>query len=155
MKKIILAAIIALCSLGTAAAQNPGEWSVGPQVGIYTNTGWNGAVLGIGAQARYAIDSHWRVQPSVTAILKKHCSLDIAADVHYLFNLTNRWLIYPQAGLSANDLGEWSCGINLGVGTEFPIATNWDLNAGVKWMLQTHKYAKNPLIIGVGASYKF
>ena len=71
------------------------------------------------------------------AICKKFCSVDISADVQYLFNIAPDWHIYPQAGLSANDIGGWSCGINLGGGADFSVARNWDLSAGFKWMIQT------------------
>ncbi len=155
MKKIILAAVVALFATFSASAQDSGQWGVGPQVGIYTNTGWSGAVLGVGVQGRYAFADNWRVQPAITAILKKFCSVDISADVQYLFDLTPGWKIYPQAGLSANDLGDWSCGVNLGAGTDFSLTPDWDLSAGFKWMIQTHRYWKNPIIINIGATYKF
>ena len=75
--------------------------------------------------------------------------------MQYLFPLTKGWKIYPQAGLSANDLGGWSCGIDLGAGTEFNLTRHWDLNAGFKWMIQTAAYHKNPIVISIGAAYKF
>lgn len=38
-------------------------------------------------------------------------------------------LAYLSAGgLSANDIGGWSCGINLGGGADFSVARNWDLS---------------------------
>ena len=155
MKKILLAAIAALCMAGAASAQDRGGWGIGPQIGVYTNTGADGAIFGIGAAARYGITDAWRVQPAVTFLCKKYCSVDISADVQYLSKVASFWTVYPQAGLSANDIGDWSCGINLGAGTDFAIARNWDLSAGFKWMVQTRKYAKNPIIINVGATYKF
>lgn len=81
--------------------------------------------------------------------------MDISADVQYLFQISDSWTLYPQAGLSANDIGDWSCGINLGGGADFAVARNWDISAGFKWMIQTHQYWKNPIIINIGAAYKF
>ena len=155
MKKIIFTAIVALFAVGAVSAQERGKWGVGPQIGIYTNTGADGAIFGVGAQGRYSITDHWRIQPSITALCKKGCSVDIAGDAQYLFGLTKGWSIYPQAGLSVNDLGAWSLGVNLGAGTDFAVARNWDLSAGFKWMVQTRSGWKNPIVINIGATYKF
>lgn len=155
MKKILLTSVIALFALVTASAQDRGNWGVAPQIGIYTNTGAQGAIFGIGAAARYSITDNWRVQPSITALCKRGCSVDISADAQYLFPVADGWKIYPQAGISANDIGGWSAGINLGGGADFEVADNWDLSAGFKWMIQTAKWHKNPIIINIGATYKF
>ena len=117
MKKIILLTIAALCAFTAVSAQDKGNWGVGPQIGIYTNTGADGAIFGIGATGRYSFTDTWRIQPSLTALCKSGCSVDIAADVQYLFEVASSWDVYPQAGLSANDIGGWSCGINLGART--------------------------------------
>ena len=155
MKKIILLTIAALCAFTAVSAQDKGNWGVGPQIGIYTNTGADGAIFGIGATGRYSFTDTWRIQPSLTALCKSGCSVDIAADVQYLFEVASSWDVYPQAGLSANDIGGWSCGINLGAGTDFNVARNWDLSAGFKWMIQTAKWHKNLIIINIGATYRF
>ena len=60
MKKIIFTAIVALFAVGAVSAQERGKWGVGPQIGIYTNTGADGAIFGVGAQGRYSITDHWR-----------------------------------------------------------------------------------------------
>ena len=71
------------------------------------------------------------------------------------------WHIYPLAGISANDIGDWSCGINLGGGADFSITRNWDVSAGFKWMIQTAKdyvpgfvKRRNPIVINIGATYR-
>lgn len=155
MKKILLLLLGAMFLTGAASAQDKGKWALGPQIGVYTNAGANGAIFGVGAVSRYAITDVWRLQPAVTFLCKDNCSVDISADLQYLFHPTRFWKLYPQVGLSANDIGEWSCGIDVGAGTDFSIARNWDLSAGFKWMIQTHKDWKNPIIINVGATYKF
>ena len=155
MKKILLTVVAALCMAGAASAQDKGKWALGPQIGVYTNTGGDGAIFGVGAVARYTFTDRWRIQPAVTFLCKKHCSVDISADMQYIFHPARFWKLYPQLGLSANDIGDWSCGINVGAGTDFSIARNWDLTAGFKWMIQTHKNWKNPIIISLGATYKF
>lgn len=155
MKKMFFAAIVALFAVTTVSAQTPGNWAVGPKIGVYTNTGADGAIFGIGASGRYSFTDNWRMESGIMAICKKFCSVDISADVQYLFNIAPDWYIYPQAGLSANDIGGWSCGINLGGGADFSVARNWDLSAGFKWMIQTAEYHKNPILINIGATYKF
>ena len=147
MKKILLTAMAALFAVGAVSAQDKGKWALGPQIGVYTNTGADGAIFGVGALARYSFTDRWRIQPAVTFLCKKYCSVDISADMQYLFHPARFWTLYPQVGLSANDIGDWSCGINLGAGTDFNITRNWDISAGFKWMVQTHKYWKNPIII--------
>lgn len=155
MKKLLLTAIIACFSFRVASAQEPGMLAVGPRLSFYTHAGTSGALLGVGAIGRYSFTDHWRVEPGLTALCEKGCSIDLNADVHYLFWLASVWSIYPAVGLSANDIGTWSCGINLGAGTDFEVARNWDVTAGVKWMVQTAKYHHNPLAITIGATYKF
>ena len=91
----------------------------------------------------------------MTALFKSGTSVDISADLHYVFDMTNEWKVYPLAGISANDIGSWSMGINFGAGTDYQIAENWDLTAGIKWMVQTAKWHKNPIIISFGGNYRF
>ena len=52
--------------------------------------------------------------------------------------------------------------INLGGGADFSITRNWDVSAGFKWMIQTAKdyipgfvKRKNPIVINIGATYRF
>ena len=104
MKKMFFAAIVALFAVTTVSAQTPGNWAVGPKIGVYTNTGADGAIFGIGASGRYSFTDNWRMESGIMAICKKFCSVDISADVQYLFNIAPDWHIYPQAGLSANDI---------------------------------------------------
>ena len=63
--------------------------------------------------------------------------------------MADRWNIYPLAGISVNDFGDWSAGINLGAGFDYAVADRWDITAGLKYMIETHKNWSNPLIISV------
>ena len=162
MKKIFLTVIVVLLAVTTVSAQYKGDWGVGPKIGVYTNAGADGAIFGIGAAGQYSITDNWRVAPSILALCKTGCSVDISADVQYLFNIAPDWHIYPLAGISANDIGDWSCGINLGGGADFSITRNWDVSAGFKWMIQTAKdyvpgfvKRRNPIVINSGATYRF
>lgn len=155
MKKIIFSVIIALFAVSAASAQYRGDWGVSPKIGIYTNAGADGAIFGLGVGGQYSFTDNWRVAPSIIALFKDHCSIDFSADVQYLFNVARDLHVYPQAGISANDLGGWSAGFNLGAGAEYAVADNWDVSAGFKWMIQTAKYHKNPIVINIGATYRF
>lgn len=131
------------------------RWAVGPQIGIYMNTDMDGAVFGVGAYGRYSITNHWRVQPAVTALFESGCSVDISADIQYLFGVARRWDVYPQVGVGANDFGDWSCGIDFGVGTDFAVSRRWDVTASFKWIIQTASNRNDPFLINIGASYRF
>lgn len=132
-----------------------GRWAVGPQFGIYTNTDTGDAVFGVGAVVRYDITQRLRVQPAIMALCKEHCSVDISGDLQYLFRVAQWWTLYPQVGIGGNDFNGWSFGVDLGVGTDFAIARRWDLTAAFKWIVQTDKGRKNPMLISVGAAYRF
>lgn len=48
-----------------ASAQDKGDWTLGPTLNIYAHTG-DGAVVGIGASARYNILDALRIEPGLT-----------------------------------------------------------------------------------------
>jgi len=155
MKKILFSAIIALFAISAASAQEQTKWGVGPKISVYTHTGFDGAIFGVGAIGRYSFTDHWRVEPAIVALCRKGCSVEITADVHYLFRLTDGWKIYPAVGVGVSDMGPCAFGIDLGVGTDFRLSNRWDLTAGVKWMPVFKKYRKNPIAFSIGGVYKF
>ena len=155
MKKILFYAIVECFAICASSAQDQGNWAVGPRIGIYTHAGTEGAIFGIGAIGRYSITDKWRVEPGITALCEKGCSVDINADLQYQFRIARVWSIYPAVGVSGNDIGGWSFGVNIGAGTDFTITRRWDVSAGFKWMLQTAEHHKNPLVITIGTTYKF
>ncbi len=155
MKKILFSAVIALFAISAASAQELTKWGVGPKIGVYTNTGGDGAIFGIGAMGRYSFAENWRVEPSIMALCRKGCSVEIAADVHYLFRLTDGWNIFPAVGIGVTDMGVFAFGMDLGVGTDFRLSNRWDLTAGVKWMPVFKKIRKNPIAFSIGGVYKF
>ena len=95
------------------------------------------------------------MEPALTFLCHSHCSIDLNCDVHYLFPVADGWKLYPLAGISLNDFGDWSAGINLGAGFDVTVADRWDVTAGLKYMIETHKYFDNPLVITIGGSYRF
>ena len=65
------------------------------------------------------------------------------------------WSVYPAVGFTANDIGKWAAGLNIGGGFDFEVARNWDLSAGLKWQPMFDDWRKNPVVISIGAAYKF
>ena len=45
--------------------------------------------------------------------------------------------------------------VNIGGGFDFEVARNWDLSAGLKWQPMFDDWRKNPVVISIGAAYKF
>ena len=143
--------VVALFAV-TASAQEPGGLTLGPRLGIYTNTG--DTVLGVGAVARYRFDSNLRLEPSITALLHKGCSVDISCDAHYVFDM-GVVRLYPAAGLTVNDIGKWAAGLNLGGGVDFDVANVVELTAALKWQAMFDDLRPNPVVLMIGANFNF
>ena len=150
MKKLLLSIVAVLCAV-TASAQEPGGWTLGPRLGIYTNVG--DTVLGVGAVGRYRFDNNWRLEPSITALLHKYCSVDISCDAHYVFDL-GVVRLYPAAGFTVNEIGMWAAGLNLGGGVDFNVANVVELTAALKWQAMFDERT-NPVVLMVGANFNF
>ena len=153
MKKILLTAIAALFVATAASAQDAGKWAVGPRMNIYTNTG--DGIVGLGAFARYSFTDNWRIEPSLTALLHRGCSIDLSVDAQYVFHVADKWDLYPAVGLTANDIGRWAAGLNIGGGFDFSVSRDWDISAGLKWQPMFDDIRPNPVVISIGACYRF
>lgn len=148
-------------SISVASAQEAGQWALGPRMGIYTNSG-EGAILGLGVYARYNLTDAWRLEPAVTVLFHSNCSVDINLDAHYLFEVARGWYLYPVLGVTVSDMvdewgweSQWAFGMNVGAGVDFRVARHWDLTAGVKWMPVFDADRRNPIVINLGAAYRF
>ena len=121
MKKLLLLLAAVVCISTTASAQDKGDWAIMPRINIYT--AWDAdTVFGIGAAARYNVLDQLRLEPALTLLCHDGCSIDLNCDVHYLFPVADRWNLYPLAGISVNDFGDWSAGIHLGAGFDYAVA---------------------------------
>ena len=40
-------------------------------------------------------------------------------------------------------------------GFDYNITSNWDISAGLKWQPMFDDWRKNPVVISIGAAYKF
>lgn len=155
MKKSILTLLLLLGTSLSLSAQNKGDWGFGPRISIYTNAGAAGAISGVGGTIRYSITDNWRIEPSVTALCRDFCSVDVSTDLHYLFRPSDTCNLYPMVGLSANDIFGWSCGFHLGGGIDVAIARHWDLTTDIRWVIQTAEYHRNPIVLNFGLIYRF
>lgn len=153
MKKVLLIALVALFTVTAASAQDKGKWALGPRMNVYTNAG--ATIVGLGAVGRYSFSENWRIEPSVMALLHSGCSLDISCDAQYVFHLSKDWKAYPSVGLTANEIGKWAVGMNIGGGVDYRISRDWDLTAGLKWQPMFSDWRKNPVVIQLGAMFHF
>ncbi len=160
MRKFIIAACLALVSMGSAFAQE------GKQAfGIHLNYGTEIESLGIGAKYQYNITDAFRLEPSINYFFGKNSvdMFDLNANVHYLFPIERSIRIYPLVGLTYSrwhaDLGDnvsWNkgyLGVNLGAGAEFDLDADWTMNFELKYQL-----VKNPAdqaVINLGIAYNF
>ncbi len=171
MKKILLITLAAVCAW-TASAQDNNyrnadnyrsgianragsdyRSAVGPRVNFYTNT--DDASVGIGAYYRYSFNEHWRIEPSIYVLTEKDSSVDINFDAHYVFLIADWWGVFPQVGVVANDIQDWAVGMSVGVGFDFNIAHRWNISPGLKYEPMFKSGRDNPLVVYVGAAYRF
>ncbi len=162
MKKLLLLVCAAVMSLSASA--QAGDKALGAQLvfGSETNS------FGLGVKGQYYFTDQLRGEASVDYFFKnKGVSMwDINANVHYLFDVADKFKVYPLAGLGYTN---WSykyefeglpvvegtvgrLAVNLGGGAEYALTDNVSVNAEAKWQI-VNNY--NQLVLGVGVAYKF
>ncbi len=159
MKKFIIAACLALVSLGTAFAQEGKQ-----ALGIHLTYGTEVESLGIGAKYQYNFTDAVRIEPSINYHFGKDNvdMFDFNANAHYLFNIDRGIQLYPLIGLTYArwhaDLGNdvsWNkgyLGVNLGAGADFAIDADWTVNFELKYQLVKDF---DQAVINVGVAYNF
>lgn len=160
MKKLLLIVAVVLFA-SSAMAQEKGEMAVGAKVVIGMGDSFTN--YGIGAKFQWNPANRVRIEPSVTYFIKKDyiSMLDVSANVHYLFSVGEKFIVYPLAGIGlwnakVSDDGfsysnnEFAFGI--GAGAEMPIADRWSLNAEYQYKIVTNM---NRSLISIGTNYKF
>ena len=166
MKKLFLVAAFAMVS-AFASAQFA--------VGVHTLYGTDVANLGIGVRARYDINDQFRADGNFNYYFKKNGLefWDINANLHYLFNITDRFAAYPLGGLGyvnasrSYDFPEYiggklvttrrtetdgRLGVNLGGGVDFQLTDDLYLNGEVKYQIAS---GYNQAVMSAGIVYKF
>lgn len=162
MKKLLLLVCAAVMSLSASA--QAGDKALGAQLvfGSETNS------IGVGVKGQYYFTDQIRGEGSFDYFLKnKGISMwDINANVHYLFDVADKFKVYPLAGLGYTN---WSykleydnvtlakgtdgrLAVNLGGGAEYELTKDLSVNAELKYQI-INNY--NQLVLGVGVAYKF
>ena len=162
MKKLLLLVCAAVMSLSASA--QAGDKALGAQLvfGSETNS------LGFGVKGQYYFTDHIRGEGSFDYFFKrKGLSMwDVNANVHYLFDVADKFKVYPLAGLGYTNgsykyeyagapVVEGSDGrlaVNLGGGVEYELTKNLNVNAEAKYQIISNY---NQLVLGVGVAYKF
>ena len=145
MKKLLLLVCAAVMSLSASA--QAGDKALGAQLvfGSETNS------FGLGVKGQYYFTDQLRGEASVDYFFKnKGVSMwDINANVHYLFDVADKFKVYPLAGLGYTN---WSykleydnvtlakgtdgrLAVNLGGGAEYALTDNVSVNAEAKWQI--------------------
>jgi outer membrane protein X len=83
---------------------------------------------------------------------------DVNADLHYLFNVTDRFHLYPVLGLTVANAktsgfdGITKFGANIGGGAEFDVAHDFAVNFQVRYSAVSKI---DQAVITLGATYRF
>ena len=162
MKKLLLLVCAAVMSLSASA--QAGDKALGAQLlfGSKTNN------IGLGVKGQYYFTDQIRGEASFDYFFKNQgvSMWDINANVHYLFDVADKFKVYPLAGLGYTNWSykyeyagapvvEGSDGrlaVNLGGGVEYELTKNLNVNAEAKYQIISNY---NQLVLGVGVAYKF
>lgn len=127
MKKLLLTIACMFTGMGAFAQME------GIELGGRLNFSYDRPHLGIGVVGRYHINDHFR--PEVTLNFypkdgKIDPAWDLNANLHYIFDITDRFKLYPLGGIGVigYDSHTW-LGANLGGGLQFNISKNLHLTA--------------------------
>lgn len=155
MKKFFV--IICVAVLGIAASHaEKGQKGLGFNV----NYGTEIENFGLGAKFQYFFTDHLRGEASFNYFFKKHETYmwDVNADLHYLFNVTDRFHLYPVLGLTLANAktsgidGVTKFGANIGGGAEFDVANDFAVNFQVRYSAVSKI---DQAVITLGATYRF
>ncbi|HAH77670.1 MAG TPA: porin family protein [Prevotella stercorea] len=171
MKKLLLTLACAMTSLFASAQAKTAA------VGLNLNYGTEIESLGLGVKGSYCFTDHIRGEASFNYFFPKdHFTMwEINANAHYLFNIGDKFKVYPLVGLTYVH-GHWSnkysvggggnfddvtvkesyntgkFGVNLGGGAQYDLTDNLMLNFEVKYSLVSDL---DQCVISLGAAYKF
>ena len=153
MKRFFIIALVAFIGMSVQAQNVKGDMAAGVNVAYGTKDGFSN--FGIGAKFQYNLSDAIRIEPSATYFFKKDYTKmwDANVNIHYLFNVAEKFTVYPLAGVSligvkaevdldfgVMDFGEVSAsetkfGANLGGGAQYWLTESFALNFEVKYQL--------------------
>ena len=168
MKKLVLAALAVLTSLGASAQMVRGEKSLGPKLGYVSHN--KSAVAGLVFQ--YALSSKFRLSPEIGCAFRHHNedALLVDLNLHMPFNIGagNMVDLYPLAGLAFNswathmvapELDEADVtthsnrfGANLGAGFDLRCSSTLKVNIEAKY---TFIKSYSSVVLTAGICYVF
>ena len=153
MKRFFIIALVVFIGMSVQAQNVKGDMAAGVNVAYGTKDGFSN--FGIGAKFQYNLSDAIRIEPSATYFFKKDYTKmwDANVNIHYLFNVAEKFTVYPLAGVSlvgvkaevdldfgVMDFGEVSAsetkfGANLGGGAQYWLTESFALNFEVKYQL--------------------
>lgn len=154
-------ALLGLC----ASAQEKGDMAVGLNLGAApcVESGANLTNFGAGVKFQYNFSNPFRAELAVNYWFKAKeiSAADAAVNAHWLFNVGEKFIIYPVVGVGmlrasvdtgSEDASEVRFMSNVGVGAEYPVTEK--ISVGVECKYQYVKdFARVPVNLSV--TYKF
>lgn len=158
MKKFWLFALLAFIGLGVSAHQK-GDMAAGVNLGFGTDI----SSFELGAKFQYGFSDPIRAEVAFNYFFENNLTSmwDIELTGHYLFNVADKFSIYPLVGITYTNVsvswGGWSAsegrfGANLGAGAEYYINETFAVGLEAKYQLIADF---DQAIISVGATYRF
>ena len=169
MKKLFMVAIILMVGISSAMAQKNVI-----AAGVNVNYGTEIKNVGFGGKLQYGLTDAIRSEVAFNYYLEKDGLglWDASVNVHYLFDLGDKFKVYPLVGLGyANCKADWSIGydyedediesgsvssgeimVNLGAGAEYPLTNKLSLGLECKYQIINNF---NQLVPTLGLTYKF
>ena len=148
MKKFLMMACMMLFSTAMFAQQ--GAMYLGGNLNYATDY----ENFGIGAKAQYEFIQNLRAEASADYFFKKNdvSMWDINANMHYLFRISDKFAVYPLAGLNLaffNHDIPTRLGVNLGGGLEYYVASNVKIGGEAKYIVSDNGYSRFGANFGV------
>ena len=153
MKKLLLLMAVAIMGIGTMNAQK-NAIAAGVSLGFATDI----KTLDLGAKVQYSFTDAIRGEIAFNYFFEKNnvSFWDLEATAHYLFNVAEKFKLYPLAGFayahaSAFGHGDGDCGFNIGAGGEYALTEKLSLGLEIKYQFSGLDQA----LINLGVAYKF
>ena len=154
MKKLLLIIVAAVAFFSTARAEK-GDMAFGVNL-LY---GTEIESFGTGLKFQYSVLDQVRLEASFNYFFehKEVHGWDLNLTGHYLFDLSDKFTVYPLAGLTIASAGvhgnmATKFGANLGGGCEFHVSPEWSVGAEVRYSIVADI---DQAVLGIGATYKF
>lgn len=171
MKKLFIIALMAFIGLSVQAQSEKGDMAAGVNLAYGVKDGFSN--FGIGAKFQYNFTDALRIEPSATYYFKKDyiTMWDVNVNLHYLFNVADKFAIYPLAGVSlvgvkasydgfeyggyeveGGSASSSKFGFNVGAGAQYWVTETFGLNLDIKYQIVSDF---NRPIFALGGVFKF